>query len=100
MQSVAPAVNEINGRDKTKLYEHAVGAGIAVADGGVAVHPHEGLAIAARVGYPVIVRRDFGFAGAGAARCRDATELRAAMSATAPSTVWTPPGTPRFVVQR
>jgi biotin carboxylase len=86
--------------DKTKLYEHAVGAGIAVADGGVATHPHEGLAIAARVGYPVIVRRDFGFAGAGAARCRDATALRAAMSATAPSTVWTPPGAPRFVVQR
>jgi Carbamoyl-phosphate synthase L chain, ATP binding domain len=98
--SLGDASRCIDAIDKTRLYEHAVGAGIAVADGGVAMHSNDALAIAARVGFPVIVRRDFGSGGAGAARCRDAAELRSVVSSKAPATAWRPAGPPRHVVQR
>ena len=99
-ESLGDASRCVEAIDKTRLYEHAVRAGIAVAEGGVAAHANDALAIAARVGFPVIVRRDFGSGGAGAARCRDAVELRAALSCNEPAAAWRPPGPPRFVVQR
>jgi biotin carboxylase len=58
------------------------------------------LAVAEHVGYPVIVRRDFGSGGAGTLRCRDAGEVLAATSGVSVQDAWVPEGAPRFVVQR
>ena len=58
--SLGDAARRLEAPDKTRLYEHAVAAGIAVAEGGVATNSSEGIAIAERVGYPVSSRRDFG----------------------------------------
>ena len=86
--------------DKAQLFLHAIDSGIPVADGGVAADAADALEIAARVGYPVVVRRDFGSGGAGTVRCRAAGDVLAAMSGASAQSAWTPPGAPRFVVQR
>ena len=98
--SLGDAARCLQAIDKTRLYEYAVAAGIAVADGGVATNSTEAIAIAARVGYPLVVRRDFGLSGSGVTRCPDDAAVRAAMSKAVPSSAWTPQSMPRFVVQR
>jgi hypothetical protein len=60
--------------DKAELFLYATDDGIAVAEGGVAADRAEAVAIAARVGYPVVVRRDFRIGGAG--RCAATTRVK------------------------
>ncbi|MBK7471155.1 MAG: hypothetical protein IPI73_11510 [Betaproteobacteria bacterium] len=58
------------------------------------------VAIAARIGYPVILRQMFGSAGRGAARCDSAAAVRAALRGFAEPDAWSPHGGQRFVLQR
>ena len=86
--------------DKSRLFELARRHGIAVADGEIAGDEESAVAIAARIGYPVILRQMFGSAGRGAARCDSAAAIRAALRGFAEPDAWSPHGSRRFVLQR
>lgn len=86
--------------DKTRLFEFAQRIGLPVAEGGVAAHVDEALAIAERLGYPVIVRAGFGTGGEGSARCDSAAQVRDAMRDAGSPSGWMPPVPKRHLVQR
>ncbi|MGH8712685.1 MAG: hypothetical protein ACREYB_01620 [Casimicrobiaceae bacterium] len=84
--------------DEPRLFELAQRHGIAVADGGVAASDDAAIALAARIGYPVIVRSGYGSAGSAAACCQSAGEVRAAVRRFPRQDAWGPRDGPRFVV--
>jgi hypothetical protein len=86
--------------DKSRLLEAARTFGVAVADGGGGSSVDEAIAIAGRIGYPVIVRPSFGTSGRGTMRCDGADALRVAIREMPPPSGWHPADTRRFVVQR
>ena len=86
--------------DKARLFELAQRNGLSVAEGGIADDADSAIAIAASLGYPVIVRQMFGSAGRGAARCESAADLRSAISAFPAADAWSPRDGQRLVVQR
>ncbi len=90
----------IDSIDKARMFELAGRSGIAVATGGIANNEEEAIAIAADIGYPVIVRQSYGSAGHGTARCASAVEIRKAFASFPPQNAWQPQGVQRFVVQR
>ena len=90
----------IDSIDKTRLFELARAIGLPVADGGVAPGADEGVAIAERLGYPVIVRAGFGTGGAGSKRCEDAAQVREVFAAAQRPSGWMPPVPLRHLVQR
>jgi predicted ATP-grasp superfamily ATP-dependent carboligase len=86
--------------DKSRLFELARRNGIAVADGDVAEDAEGAIAIAAELGYPVILRQMFGSGGRGAARCETAAGIHGAVAAFPGADAWSPRGEQRLVVQR
>lgn len=86
--------------DKSRLFALAQRNGIAVADGDIADDAGEAVAIAAELGYPVMLRQSFGSGGRGAARCESAAEIHAALAAFPSPAAWSPQGELRLVVQR
>ncbi|MEO8136568.1 MAG: tripartite tricarboxylate transporter substrate-binding protein [Betaproteobacteria bacterium] len=86
--------------DKSRLFEFARRNDIAVADGEIAGAADDAVAIAERIGYPVILRQMFGSAGKGAAQCDDAAAVRAAIRGFGRTDAWSPKGSERLVVQR
>ena len=86
--------------DKTRLFELAQAIGLPVAEGGVATNLDEAQEIAARVGYPVIVRAGFGTGGAGSKRCDDPAQVRDALGTARRPPGWMPPVPMRHLVQR
>jgi len=86
--------------DKSRLFELARRNGIAVADGEIADDAEGAIAIAAELGYPVILRQMFGSGGRGAARCESAAGIHAALAAFPGVDAWSPRGKQRLVVQR
>jgi len=86
--------------DKSLLFELARRNGIVVADGEIADDAEGAIAIAAELGYPVILRQMFGSGGRGAARCETAAGIRAALAAFPGADAWSPRGEQRLVVQR
>jgi hypothetical protein len=86
--------------DKSRLFELARRNDIAVADGDIATDADGAIAIAAKLGYPVILRQMFGSGGHGAARCESAAGIHAALAAFPGPDAWSPHGVQRLVVQR
>jgi len=86
--------------DKSRLFQLARRNGIAVADGGIADDAEGAIAIAAELGYPVILRQTFGSGGHGSARCESAAGVHAALAAFPEADAWSPDGKRRLVVQR
>jgi hypothetical protein len=86
--------------DKTRLFELARAAGLKVAEGGVATSGDEAVAIAASLGYPVIVRAGLGSGGEGTTRCESADDVAEAIRGVRTPDGWTPPGPGRVLVQR
>jgi hypothetical protein len=86
--------------DKSRLFELARRNDIAVADGDIATDAEGAIAVATKVGYPVILRQMFGSGGRGAARCESAAGIQAALSAFPGPDAWSPQGVQRLVVQR
>jgi hypothetical protein len=86
--------------DKSQLFELARRHGIAVADGDIATDAEGAIAIAAKLGYPVILRQMFGSGGRGAAHCVSAAGIQAALAAFPGPDAWSPHGVQRLVVQR
>ena len=99
-KSLGDPAGWIDSIDKARLFEVARRNGIAVADGAIGESEDECVAIAERTGDPVMVRRSFGTAGVGAARCERADAMRAALRGFDAPDAWLPSGRPRFVVQR
>ena len=99
-RSLGDSAGWFNSIDKAKLFELALQNGIAVADGGVAADEETAVGIAARVGYPVIVRLMLGTAGKAAQFCSSAAEIRNAVRNLPGQDAWSPPGGPRVVVQK
>jgi hypothetical protein len=100
VRSLGNPAGWIESVDKTLLFELARSQGLAVADGGIATTEDEAIAIAERLGYPTIIRTDYGSAGGGAARCLSAIDVRAAIRGHRPPEAWRPSGPTRFLVQR
>jgi hypothetical protein len=90
----------IDSIDKTRLFELAQREGVAVAEGGVAADDDEAVALANALGYPVIVRSDYGSAGEGSMRCHSAAEVRSALATPGATGAWVPAGPRRVLVQR
>lgn len=99
-QSLGDPAGWLNSIDKARLFELATQNGIAVADGGVAADQQTAVGIAARVGYPVIVRLMFGTASKSVQRCNSDAEIRAAVRNLPGQDAWSPAGPPRVVVQK
>ncbi len=99
-RSLGDSAGWFNSIDKAKLFELALQNGIAVADGGVAADEETAVGIAARVGYPVIVRLMLGTAGKAAQFCSSATEIRTAVRNLPGQDAWSPAGGPRGVEQK
>ena len=99
-QSLGNPAGWLDSVDKSRLFELARRNGVAVADGDIAQDTDGAIAIAANLGYPVIVRQMFGSAGRGAARCASAEEIRSAIRNFPAQDAWNPLGPPRLVVQR
>jgi hypothetical protein len=85
---------------RTRLFELARAAGLAVAEGGVATTSDEAVAIAASLGYPVIVRAGAGTGGDGTTRCESADDVAEAMRGVRVPDGWMPPAPRRALVQR
>lgn len=98
--SLGDPVRCLDAVDKSRLLDIARSSGVAVADGGAADGVDDAIALAERIGYPVIVRPSFGTAGRGTARCDGADALRDAVRDMAPTRGWQPRNTRRCVVQR
>jgi len=99
-RSLGPPASWTDSIDKSRLFDVARRAGVPIADGDVAEREHDAAAIAAHLGYPVIVRPSHGSGGKGSARCDSEAELRSAIRL-APSPDGLDTGEPqRFVIQR
>jgi hypothetical protein len=99
-RSLGPPASWTDSIDKSRLFDVARRAGVPIADGDVAEREHDAAAIAAHLGYPVIVRPSRGSGGKGSARCDSEAELRSAIRL-APSPDGLDTGEPqRFVIQR
>jgi len=99
-RSLGPPSSWTDSIDKSRLFDVARRAGVPIADGDVAEREHDAAAIAAHLGYPVIVRPSRGSGGKGSARCDSEAELRSAIRL-APSPDGLDTGEPqRFVIQR
>ena len=99
-RSLGPPSSWTDSIDKSRLFDVARRAGVPIADGDVAEREHDAAAIAAHLGYPVIVRPSHGSGGKGSARCDSEAELRSAIRL-APSPDGLDTGEPqRFVIQR
>ena len=99
-RSLGPPSSWTDSIDKSRLFDVARRAGVPIADGDVAEREHDAAAIAAHLGYPVIVRPSRGSGGKGSARCDSEAELRSAIRL-APSPDGLDTGeTQRFVIQR
>jgi len=99
-RSLGPPASWTASIDKSRLFDVARRAGVPIADGDVAEREHDAAAIAAHLGYPVIVRPSRGSGGKGSARCDSEAELRSAIRL-APSPDGLDTGEPqRFVIQR
>ena len=68
-RSLGPPSSWTDSIDKSRLFDVARRAGVPIADGDVAEREHDAAAIAAHLGYPVIVRPSRGSGGKGSARC-------------------------------
>ena len=99
-RSLGPPSSWTDSIDKSRLFDVARRAGVPIADGDVAERENDAVAIAAHLGYPVIVRPSRGSGGKGSARCDSEAELRSAICL-APSPDGLDTGEPqRFVIQR
>ena len=99
-RSLGPPSSWTDSIDKSRLFDVARRAGVPIADGDVAERENDAVAIAAHLGYPVIVRPSRGSGGKGSARCDSEAELRSAIRI-APSPDGLDTGEPqRFVIQR
>lgn len=86
--------------DKTRLFELAKASGLRAADGDVAQSVDAAVAVAASLGYPVVVRAGLGTGGAGTSRCESADDVAAAVRKIRVPDGWIPPGPARVLVQR
>ena len=78
-RSLGPPSSWTDSIDKSRLFDVARRAGVPIADGDVAEREHDAAAIAAHLGYPVIVRPSHGSGRKGSARCDSEAELRSAI---------------------
>jgi hypothetical protein len=98
--SLGDAATWIDSIDKSRLFDVARRAGVAVAEGGVADSGDAAVAIAQSLGYPVIVRPSIGSGGQGTARCDSDAGVRSALHAAQRMDSSMPGVSVRYVVQR
>jgi hypothetical protein len=98
-RSLGPSAGWTDSIDKSRLFDVARRARLAIADGDVADDERSAVGIAAKLGYPVIMRPAFGTGGKGSARCDSQVALEAAMR-TAAALETNASGAMHFVVQR
>jgi len=99
-RSLGPPSSWTDSIDKSRLFDVARRAGVPIADGDVAEREHDAAAIAAHLGYPVIVRPSHGSGGKGSARCDSEAELRSAIRLAPPPDGLDTGEPQRFVIQR
>jgi hypothetical protein len=99
-RSLGDPATWIDSIDKSRLFDVARRAGVAIPEGDVADTEDAAVAIARSLGFPVILRPSIGSGGLGTARCDSESGLRTAVRI-APRTDASLPGTAmRYVVQR
>src|SRR4029079_312499 len=99
-RSLGDSATWIDSIDKSRLFEVALRAGVAVAEGGVADDEDAAVTIAQSLGYPVILRPSIGSGGQGTARCDSDAGVRAAVRGAQRTDAGIPGVAVRYVVQR
>ena len=99
-RSLGDPAGYLDSVDKGRLLRRARSLGLPVAPGEGVADADDALRVAARIGYPVIVRPATGSGGKGVRVCADASALRAAMATLPDPSALIPPGPHRALVQR